>query len=330
MTTPNDPYSSGGSDYPPDPFAPLGEGTASSSTEDLSTEGGGAHSGGTYGDAGSTGTSGGTYSGTGSTGGIYSGGETYTETYTETTSDGGSTTDTAKEQAQQVKESAGQATAQVASTAKEQAQQVTSDVRQQARQLAGETKSQLSTQATSQRDKAVSQLRSVAEEFGSMSQNSEQSGLGAQLAQEGSRITHQVADFLEQREPTQLLDEVRNFARRRPGVFLAGAAFAGVAVGRLTRGAVSARSSDSSSYDGGEFATGYSPVGVSRPTPGPYYGGTQGDALDYEGTTMSGRGTATTGTATTAGGLQSPPILDEPYGEQSPPSGYSSGSGGIS
>ena len=323
MTTPNDPYSSGGSDYPPDPFAPLGEGTQSSSTEGLSSEGGDVYTTGTYGDAGSTGTTGGTYSATGTTGGIYSGSETYGDS-------GGSTTDTAKEQASQVKDSASQATSHVASTAKDQAQQVTSDVRQQARHLATETKTELSGQVTSQRDKAVSGLRSIADEFGSMSQSSEQSGLGAQLAQEGSQLTHQLADFLEQREPSQLLDEVRNFARRRPGAFLAGAALAGVAVGRLTRGAVSARSGDSSSYGDADYATGYSPVGVTRATPGPYYGGTQGDALDYEGTTVSGRGTASTGTATTAGGLQSPPILDEPYGEQPPPSGYSSGSGGLS
>ena len=47
---------------------------------------------------------------------------------------------------------------------------------------------------------------------------------------------HGAASWLEQREPADLLDEVRNFARRRPGTFLIGAAVAGLAAGRLTRG----------------------------------------------------------------------------------------------
>jgi hypothetical protein len=47
-----------------------------------------------------------------------------------------------------------------------------------------------------------------------------------------------VADWLEHREPGDLLDEVRRFARRRPGTFLVGAAVAGALVGRLTRGVV--------------------------------------------------------------------------------------------
>ena len=44
------------------------------------------------------------------------------------------------------------------------------------------------------------------------------------------------AGKLQNREPAELLDEVRSFARRKPGLFLLGAAAAGVVAGRLTRG----------------------------------------------------------------------------------------------
>jgi hypothetical protein len=50
---------------------------------------------------------------------------------------------------------------------------------------------------------------------------------------------------LEQREPGDLVAEVRRFAQRRPGAFLVGALLAGVAAGRLTRGVIAASSDKS-------------------------------------------------------------------------------------
>jgi hypothetical protein len=47
----------------------------------------------------------------------------------------------------------------------------------------------------------------------------------------------QVGARLDGREPQELLDDVRGFARRRPGTFLLGSLAAGVLVGRLLRGA---------------------------------------------------------------------------------------------
>jgi hypothetical protein len=50
-----------------------------------------------------------------------------------------------------------------------------------------------------------------------------------------------MASHLDGKEPSELLDDVRQFARRRPGTFLLGALAAGVVVGRLTRGAKAAQ-----------------------------------------------------------------------------------------
>ncbi len=288
MTTPHDPYDRGGSEYPPDPFSP----SQTSVTPVPPT-------------------------GVGITPDEPSG-----------SSSSGSTKDMAREQAQQVKDSAADATSQVAGTAKEQAQQVTEDVRYQAKQLAGQTKTEVTSQVTSQRDKAVSGLRSLGDELSSMTESSSQSGMGVQLARQGADLTHRAADFLEQRDPTQLLDEVRDLGRRRPGAFLIGAALAGVAAGRLTKGAMSARSDDSSTqsttYDDDTAVPAYggAHVGVQAEP-------VQADPWSTPTASVPGRAGATT--SPSAAGVSDPaPILDEPYGDQAPPAGYSGRPGSFS
>lgn len=226
-----------------------------------------------------------------------------------------STTDTAKDEAQNVKDAATGATQQVASTAKEQAGQVVSDAGEQTRQLAEEARQQLSSQAAGQRDKAVGGLRSLGDELRSMSEQSGQSGLGSQLAREGADATHNVADFIEQREPAQLLDEVRSYARRKPGTFLIGAAVAGVVVGRLTRGAVAARQTDDATNGSDARGSGYAPTtppSQLRTHPGtaadytdvtPAYGSPQMDQLAYP---AEGEVYVTESTYTSEGGTYAP------------------------
>jgi uncharacterized protein YjbJ (UPF0337 family) len=141
---------------------------------------------------------------------------------------------TAREEAGHLKETAGEAAREVAGTAKEKAGDVTSDVRRQTAQLAGQTRDQLVEQAGQQKDRAADGLRSVADELRGMAEHG-QSGWGAQLAGHGAQFSNQAADFLQQHEPGELLDEVRRYARKRPGTFLLGAAVLGVVAGRMTR-----------------------------------------------------------------------------------------------
>ncbi|MFG1817707.1 hypothetical protein ACGFIF_28385 [Kribbella sp. NPDC049174] len=143
-------------------------------------------------------------------------------------------TDTARDEAGQLKETSVEATRQVAGTVKEKASDVTSDAREQARRLVGQTRDELVGQAGQQKDRATNGLRSVSDELREMAEHG-QSGLGAQLARHGADFTDQAADFLQKHEPGDLLDEVRGFARRKPGTFLLVAAAAGVVAGRLTR-----------------------------------------------------------------------------------------------
>jgi hypothetical protein len=147
-----------------------------------------------------------------------------------------SATAVARDQAATVGRSAGEAGGHVAQTAADQAKEVVSETARQARDLLGEAGGHARDQASVQQQKAASQLRSVADELWEMTAKGGQSGVATEVAQQAAERIHSMASWLEQREPADVLQAVRDFARRRPGVFLAGAVAAGLAAGRLTRG----------------------------------------------------------------------------------------------
>ncbi|SCE65706.1 hypothetical protein GA0070558_10227 [Micromonospora haikouensis] len=68
-----------------------------------------------------------------------------------------------------------------------------------------------------------------------MAQNSGQSGPVTELAHQAAERVNGVAGWLEERQPGDILTEVKDYARRNPGTFLVGAAVLGVLAGRLTR-----------------------------------------------------------------------------------------------
>jgi hypothetical protein len=155
-----------------------------------------------------------------------------------------SRTGVARDEAASVGQSVRDAGGQVAETATEQAKQVAAEAGRQARDLLGEAREQAREQALAQQHKAAEQLRTLAGELNEMAAKSGQSGMAAELAQQASERIGGAASWLEKREPGDLLDEVRDFARRRPGAFLLGAVVAGVVAGRLTRGVAAAARSD--------------------------------------------------------------------------------------
>ncbi len=156
---------------------------------------------------------------------------------------GQSTTQVARDEAQDVGRTAAGAGRQVAGTAAEQAGQVAQEVKTQARDLVGEVRGQVQGQARNGQQKAVEGVRALSQELRQMA-DSGQSGTVSEVARQAAGRVDDLAAWLGDREPAELLDEVRLFARRRPGVFLASMALAGVIVGRLTRGAVDSARSD--------------------------------------------------------------------------------------
>jgi hypothetical protein len=133
----------------------------------------------------------------------------------------------------------------VAGTAAEQATQVAQEAKTQARDLVGEAQTQVRSQAQIGQQKAADTLRGFADELHQMAQSGSQSGPASEVARQAADKLTGVADWIGKREPGDLLEEFRGVARRRPGMFLLGAAAAGVLAGRLTRGAATAASGGS-------------------------------------------------------------------------------------
>ncbi|WP_433388141.1 hypothetical protein [Micromonospora sp. KLBMP9576] len=141
----------------------------------------------------------------------------------------------ARQEASRVGHQATQAGGQVAHAAAEQGGHVASEVRRQAHDLTGETRTQLHDQVRTQQHRAAEGLRGIGRELGSMAERSEDSGMASQAVRRVADAAQQAAGWLDEREPGAVVDEVRAYARRHPGTFLAGAAVAGVLVGRFTR-----------------------------------------------------------------------------------------------
>lgn len=144
---------------------------------------------------------------------------------------------TAKEQAGNVADTAKGAARDVADTAKGEARQVVGEAKRQASQLLDETMHEVRDQAKTQQRRAADGMRTFGDDLHEMTDNAQDS-LASQLVGEVAQRTSAAAAWLEQREPADLLDEVKSFARRRPGTFIAIAGVAGLLVGRLARGLV--------------------------------------------------------------------------------------------
>jgi hypothetical protein len=140
--------------------------------------------------------------------------------------------------------------AQLTRTVTDQASEVVDEARRQARDLLGEARDQLREQADAGQRKAADSLHALADELGIMVRRSKQTGLATDLVRQVGERTEDAARWLEDRGPGDLVEDVRELARRRPGVFLLGAAAAGVVVGRLTRSLTSDRRSTPTEPDG--------------------------------------------------------------------------------
>jgi hypothetical protein len=233
----------------------------------------------------------------------------------------GSTVGTAKGEAANVKDTAVDAAAGVKDVAKSEASNVVEEAKYQARNLVDQTRSELRGQASNGQSAFAEKLHGWASELGSMA--SDESGPMSDLAQEASRRVGEISHWLGNHEPGDLLDEVKRYARRKPGTFLALCAAAGVVAGRLTRGAVAANTSVDSdreatparAYDGGAYdyesaapsAAGYGTRSYQDGDYTPRYGDTVPTGASYQGAgtgpteTFPDTGVATPGQYPTAG-----------------------------
>ena len=236
------------------------------------------------------------------------------------TSGSPSTADVAKDEARNVGQTAAQGASQVASTAADQAKEVVQETKAQAQDVLAQGRDQLRQQTVAQQQKAGQGLAGLAEALRGMAEgNAPAPGPAADLVQQGAGKVEEFAHLLQNREPADLLDEVRSFARRRPGTFLLGAALAGVVAGRLTSGVKAAHSDSGTSSTGTAAPTAPRRTTSTRRRPTPATRRPARTPRPPPATARPTYGTETYATETygTTGGAPVPP---PPYGTV-PPAG---------
>jgi hypothetical protein len=126
----------------------------------------------------------------------------------------------------------------VAGTAAGQARVVAQDARGQARQLVHDARSQLRAQIGDQTSRLADTLSEVGHQLRTMSGKADDpESPVTQFTEQAATGVEQLASRLERGGLDHMVDDVKRFARNRPGVFLAGALGAGFVVGRLAKSA---------------------------------------------------------------------------------------------
>lgn len=128
----------------------------------------------------------------------------------------------------------GEGTRNVAGVAKEEARHVAREAGSAARGLLSDARAQLSEQASTQKQRAADGLRDVGGQFSSMADGAD-SGPASTLVRTLSRRADSAANWLSDREPADIVEDVRGFARRNTGLFLAIAAGVGIVAGRVAK-----------------------------------------------------------------------------------------------
>lgn len=200
-----------------------------------------------------------------------------------TTGSDDSKTSVAKDQAKQVGQDGKEAAKNVAGTAASEAKSVAAEAGTQAKNLLGTVTHEVKSQAGTQQQKITEGIRSISDELKSMAEKSD-NHMVSNVVQQASQRTDSAASWLENRDATDILEDVKAYARRKPGTFLAIAAGAGLVVGRLTRGLTGNK--DSHESDAGQ--------GLSSTGTGTYTGYSEADSDLYSGTPVTGGYTDTT------------------------------------
>ena len=148
----------------------------------------------------------------------------------------GRVADTAKSEASNVASAAAGGARDVAGEAGTQAKAVVGEAKQQLEQMLSQGRDEARQQAEQRTSQAAGQLRTLSEQFSALVEGRpDAAGPLVSYASDVQGQLRRLAARMEQEGPQGVIDDVTGFARRRPGVFLAGAAGFGFVVGRLVR-----------------------------------------------------------------------------------------------
>jgi hypothetical protein len=144
--------------------------------------------------------------------------------------------DTARDEGQAVAERALHEAQGVAESARAQGAHVIREAADQTRNLVEDTTAQLHDQAREQTDRLAGTLQRLGAQMQALADGrSDDAGQVEAYVRQAANSVSRAADRVESLGFDGVVGEVTRFARRRPGAFLAGAAIAGFAVGRVVR-----------------------------------------------------------------------------------------------
>jgi gas vesicle protein len=157
----------------------------------------------------------------------------------------------AAEKGQDVADRAKSEASQVTDTAKDEARHVKDEVTTQARGLVDQAKTELRDQGRSQADHASEAIRRVGDQATALAEGRvEEAGAVADYARRAGNQVRQVADRLDRQGVEGVVNDVQDFARRRPATFLLGCAAVGFVFGRLVRGGAASSGDGAGGSDG--------------------------------------------------------------------------------
>ncbi|GGU17311.1 hypothetical protein [Lentzea flava] len=173
----------------------------------------------------------------------------------------------ARDEGVDVARHAGEAAGQVGSTVADQAAHVRRETAEQARHVVRDVRERVAAEAEEQAVRVSKQLGRIADELGEMAGAAPPSSMSAGAIRSVADTSRQAARFLDERGAQGLLDSARDYARRKPGTFLLGAAVAGFLVGRIAKSATGSQDEGRQRSQGGVV-----PVASERAGVAPEYG----------------------------------------------------------
>lgn len=189
------------------------------------------------------------------------------DTAQEAASQAGQVASTAAEKGQEVAATAAEQAKGVASAATEQVATVGGQALGQARTVLDSASGDVRDQLEQRLQTLVESARTTAEELTALVEGRpDDAGRTKELAQSASQHVTRLADRADQLGVQGVVEEVSDLARRRPVLFLAGAATAGILVGRMAKAGKQAQSSGGSGAP--SVGTGYPATGYPQTTPG--------------------------------------------------------------
>ena len=145
-------------------------------------------------------------------------------------------TDAAAEHASELKDTAKDRAGEVASTVKEQAGEVAHEAAHQGREVLEKAKQGLHDQAQARTSELSQSLRRLGGEVQALADGRpEEAGPVAGYVRQAATKFNDVAERVDREGVDGILEDVAEFGRRKPGMFLAAAGIAGFMLGRMIR-----------------------------------------------------------------------------------------------